>query len=429
MTVLAIAWHGYYTALLAVAGLIGVIGAAVAYLTAWGRSIYDLARRLWHRHQAKAHDHEHPEEPTAEQVRVLNAVYQYFLEHGKPAPFWTIDKLLDREGMRLREQLESLPRGLLTPDISRRGGFFRSDDELMVTVEGLRYCDGGMATLDLLARALGFMAKLEKAYIPTPSQNHPVVRAADVKMALGLSPVELERVRFLFHEFELHMWTGATVGVNGEWDVTLNSENIRRFRGVNDGADYLLARGGTQSFAHRLDEEEARRPRFTLVGNEVIAAPFGSGPICLRVENEGPTDEFEATVIAVEGATKAMPPWYVRWRGSQDRRQEILPGAYWMLELCEATVASETDSDHSGGGTPGWRFLRPDGEAFVVPDGLDLREPFPGAVMRITIKVTPGSRLEWALESTATLMLSGRTAGVRWDHPRVPTARFVAQLE
>jgi hypothetical protein len=254
MTVLALTWHGYYTALLAGASLIGVVGGALAYLTAWGRSTYDLARRLWRRRQVKPRDHAHPKELTPEQVRVLNAVYDYFLEHGKPAPFWAIDKLLDREGLLLRPHAESMPHGLLMPDVARRGGFFRPEDELMVTVDGLRYCEGGMATLDLLARVLAFMAKLEKAFMPTSSEPKLVVKAAEVKKELGLSPVELEQAYLLIDQFESRTWTNATPGTNEGWSITLNLEGVRRFRGIRDGAEYLLARAGAQSFAHRLEE-------------------------------------------------------------------------------------------------------------------------------------------------------------------------------
>jgi hypothetical protein len=279
-----------------------------------------------------------------------------------------------------------------------------------------------MVTLDLLARVLAFMAKFEKAFLPTPSQPQPLVRAADVQRTLELRPVELERVRLLLNELEWRSLNGAWHDpAKGDWSVTLNPEGIRRFRGIRDGSEYLLARDGARSFSQRLEEELAAAPppMFALAGKDEAPAPFGSGPICLRVENEGPADEFEATVVAIQGASEAVAPWHVRWRGAQDRRQKILAGHHAMLELCEAVVASRTGGDDRDGGIPGWRFLRPVGEAFVVPDGLDLREPFPGAVIRITVQVTPRSRPEWVLENAATLILSGRRRGVEWESSRV----------
>jgi hypothetical protein len=235
---------------------------------------------------------------------------------------------------------------------------------------------------------------------------------------LRLSPAETGQARFLVNQFESHSWTQASSGTNGDWSFTLNLEGVRRFRGIRSGSEYLLARAGTRSFAHRLDEE-ARRPQFTLVGYNVAASPFGSGPICLRVENEGPPDEFEATVIAVLGAENTRPPWYVRWRGSQERRQEILTGHYWVLELCEAAVTASTDGA-DGDSTPGWCFLRPDGEFLVVPDGYDPNEALPSATMRVTVKVTPRSQPKHALENTTTLVLNNRGGGAGWDWHRVP---------
>jgi len=183
-------------------------------------------------------------------------VYQYFLVHGRPAPFWELDKLLDRAGVPLRQHAESLPPGLLTPNVTPRGGSFHSDDELMVTVEGLRHCKGGMATLDLLARVLAFMAALEKAFMPTSDQPYREVRAAEVQEALRLSPVELEQVRFLVLQLEPRSWNHAWSDKEGDWMFRLDSEGVRCFRGIRDGVEYLQARAGIQSFAHRLDEQE-----------------------------------------------------------------------------------------------------------------------------------------------------------------------------
>jgi len=124
MTLLALAWHHIkiaVTAILAVAGAIGLIGSALVYLGSWVRVVSDLARRL---RRPWATEDGPPRDPTLEQAQVLNAIHAYFLEHGKPVPFWLLDKLLDRQGVALRKHAESMPRGLLTPEVARRGGFF-----------------------------------------------------------------------------------------------------------------------------------------------------------------------------------------------------------------------------------------------------------------------------------------------------------------
>lgn len=147
-------------------------------------------------------------------------------------------------------------------------------------------------------------------------------------------------------------------------------------------------------------------PRFRLTG-EVPSFELDSGPICLRVDNEGPSDDFEATVVDVQGSKQAAPPWHVRWRGSSERRQEILAGRHWVLEVCT------DDAMHGDDGpswTPGWRFRRPDGETFIAPDGLGSPGSKYGLPLRARIKVTPRSQPQHALENTITIPINQQGA-------------------
>lgn len=237
-----------------------MVGAAANHLTNWSRGTVVLVRRLRSAHGSRTKE-EATREPTPEQRQVLNAVLAYFLENGRRAPFRLLDKLLDREAIPLRKNAESMPPGLLTPDVALRGGFFYADDELMVTLEGLRYCDGGVRTLDLLARVLAYMAKLEKGFMPTMNEPNLFVRSQEVCQALNLSTLELTQARLLLDEIEPHVWTSGTLSENGNWSFTLDLERVRRFRGIHDGEEYLLARRGETSFAERLDEKEAELPQ------------------------------------------------------------------------------------------------------------------------------------------------------------------------
>lgn len=56
-----------------------------------------------------------------------------------------------------------------------------------------------------------------------------------------------------------------------------------------------------------------RQAHFALQA-ENVESGLKAGPVTLRVENYGPSDEFEATVVAVQGSHDARPPWEVRWR-------------------------------------------------------------------------------------------------------------------
>ena len=109
-------------------------------------------------------------EPSEEQRRVLDAVYERFRASGRRVPFSELDKQLDLQGMALRALAETMPPGPLLPVVASRGGFYRNDDELMVTPEGLRYCVHGSEALDLLARGLAYLAKREKPFIPSESR-------------------------------------------------------------------------------------------------------------------------------------------------------------------------------------------------------------------------------------------------------------------
>jgi hypothetical protein len=77
-----------------------------------------------------------------------------------------------------------MPRGLLRPDVATRGGFFREDDELMVTREGLRYCACGGEALDLLGRGLAYFAKREKPFVPSECQPELRLTSAEAARAL-----------------------------------------------------------------------------------------------------------------------------------------------------------------------------------------------------------------------------------------------------
>jgi hypothetical protein len=240
MAVPALSWYAYVSI---VARTIVTVGAALEALTGWGRAMIGLVRRLVRARR----DHTGPaaaEEPTEEQRAVLNAVLQHFLERGTRAPFRQLDKELDHVEIELRKNAESMPPGLLIPDVRPRGGFFYPDDELMVTLEGLRYCYGSEALLDLLAQVLAYLARRERAFMPSSNEPDLVVNSKDVRHALGLSSREVLQVRHLLDVCEPSVWISATWEHDGEWTLTLDLERVRRFRGVENGDEYLQVRAG-----------------------------------------------------------------------------------------------------------------------------------------------------------------------------------------
>jgi hypothetical protein len=150
-----------------------------------------------------------PGEPSDDQVRALNATHEQFRAHGQRVAFRALDKQLDLEGLTLRPLAESMPAGPLLPVVHSRGGFFRDEDQLMVTVAGRRYCEHRAEALDLIARTLGYLAKREKPFVPTDTQRELRVTSAELGKALALTTSQLEQVRLMLEAYEGHATTSA----------------------------------------------------------------------------------------------------------------------------------------------------------------------------------------------------------------------------
>jgi hypothetical protein len=328
MRILAAAWSAEA---LVVAAAIGTIGTAAAVLRGWGRGLWHAVRRLLYGRSQRRARTAGPPEPSEEQVHVLNAVYEHFRSTGQRPQFGDLDKQLDLEEVRLRPLAESMPPGLLIPNVASRGGFYRNDDRLMATIEGLRYCQHGGEALDLLARSLAYLAKRERPFVPSAAHRELRVTSAELGRELQLTPAQLDQVLQMLHEYEWQAYAQTSNDGAGSWGLVVAPEYVRRFRGVRDGTQYLRAREG-ESFAQQLDEEEAV-PRFTLICEAPTSMDLDAAPILMRVDNMGRTETFEATVVEITGAQQPPTPWHVRWRGSSDRAQEILAGGHWVLEI------------------------------------------------------------------------------------------------
>ena len=379
--ILAVAW---YTEPLIVAGAIVTVGAAITVLTGWGRGVARGARALLQGRARRRAIPSAPPEPSGEQARVLNAVYAHFRASGQRVSFSVLDKQLDLEGVHLRPLAESMPPKLLIPDVASRGAFFRDDDKLMVSREGLRYCERGGEALDLLARSLAYLAKREKPFVPSEAQPELTVTSAEIGSELGLTAPQLEQIRLMFDEYEWQARAKASDDGAGAWDVVVATEYVRRFRGIRDGDQYLRAREG-ESFAHQLDEEEAV-PRLTLICDPPTSPAPDSEPVAMRVENSGPTETFVATVEEIICAEHAPTPWNVRWRGSQDEGKEILSGGHWVLDIARQDAEHGANENHW---TPGFVFLQShDKEVFVPHTGLGTTGSRYGVPMRVKIRVT-----------------------------------------
>ncbi|HVC85785.1 MAG TPA: hypothetical protein VNC40_00015 [Gaiellaceae bacterium] len=217
----------------------------LALLVEWSKVVQRLSARSRRRTAAHGPDSDAQDQPTTEQVRVLDAVANYFLQHGSCPRFKQMSTLLDREGLKLRPVAQSMPAGLLLPNVRPRGQFFRDEDELMVTLDGLLYTTDGKKLLDLMALVLAHFAERERAIVPDAAGVTPelLVYRDEVARDLDLSELELEQARQLISAYETRVWSSS--GHNGNWQFVIDQEAIRDYRGISSGSDYLQAHEGT----------------------------------------------------------------------------------------------------------------------------------------------------------------------------------------
>jgi predicted nucleotide-binding protein len=188
---------------------------------------------------------------------------------------------------------------------------------------------------------------------------------------------------------------GCPVEVGGPW---------------KDAGDFAAALNAASDAEPERSEARPRSPlRFALIEEPHES---GSGPVSLRVENEGGSGPFEATVVAVQGSLGARPPWQVRWRNSDRQAKEILTGQSWLLDLCEDVRSDAGDTGRA------WRFFVPDGEMLVSPDVDGSDTGSTPAALRVTVRVTPRDSPRDYLENTVTLAASVRGRVAVWDRPR-----------
>ena len=223
-------------------------------------------------------------EPTADQRRLLNVIWQAFRREGNWPSYLGVDQVLDREGLQLRPLVESMPPGLMLPDIQAMSHqwFPRTNDELRVQIAGLVYCDETEADLGLITRAVRYLADRERAYVlPSLSNPQPLLVSSDeLRTDLGLTDGEAERVYALLTTFEWRVLDGGG-GNPQQWSYRIDVEEVRRYRDVRRPSEYLAAR------------READRPRLAEL------PPLPSFKLSSVVEHEPQTAP----------PLKALSPW------------------------------------------------------------------------------------------------------------------------
>lgn len=219
-------------------------------------------------------------EPTDDQRTLLNVIWQGFRREGRWPSYRGVDVVLNRMGLEARPLVESMPPGLMVPDLQRMSHrwFPRDGDEFRVQITGLAYCEDTEVDLALVTRLVRYLADRERAYeIPSLSDPQPLrVSSAEVQRDLGLTAEESGRAYGLLTTFESRVLNGGS-GSEQEWNYEIDVEEVRRYREVTTVDEYLAVR------------READRPQLSpLPPLAFFEAP---APAVENVENTTVTEE------------------------------------------------------------------------------------------------------------------------------------------
>jgi hypothetical protein len=147
-----------------------------------------------------------------QQMAVLQAVYDYFREHGTWPTFITIDRPIRRQRhWDTGAIILSLPESLVVPP--RQGMRPIITDELRLRLVGIQACDGSADDLERFVRTLRWLAEREETYEPPAGSGDelPQVTSQEVADHLGLDSADLLPLRRL-----LAMLEASQKGLIGE---------------------------------------------------------------------------------------------------------------------------------------------------------------------------------------------------------------------
>lgn len=98
-------------------------------------------------------------ELSPEQQRIVEFIYEVFRDQATWPIFQYADKVLAHEDIDLQTVLRSMPQGLVFPDVTWGGWFYREDDELRLTVAGLSRCPNAGREIRYFIDALRYIAR------------------------------------------------------------------------------------------------------------------------------------------------------------------------------------------------------------------------------------------------------------------------------
>ena len=198
---------------------------------------------------------------TAEQRRVLQAVYDDFCLSGEWPLFDRVDRQLYRAGaIDVIAMVHSMPDTLLRTG-TPRGVAPRPSDKVWLTLAGIAVCDGSDGDVQLFLRALRWMSRYERDHDPEPGETSLAVSHRRLARALKVPLRDVDRLRRLFQILHDEDWGGVGSSHNEdgtEWKVRIG-RNVRHFSKVRTVEDYLEAKtrrlGQPAASGHRAADE------------------------------------------------------------------------------------------------------------------------------------------------------------------------------
>ena len=176
---------------------------------------------------------------TDDQRLYLQAIFDYFHEHGKWPTYSFLERvfLQSHPNLNIDEIVKSLPPGLSKPFSAYMFDLTGSaNEEAFLTVPAIYLCRGSQGDLADFMRAIGFC--VDRYYSPDKTDRQ--ISSDDLVSQLGMSKLSAHKVGLLL---QVEAWIFTLFSSNGEgnWQCTLSRE-IRRFREVTTIEQYLEKR-------------------------------------------------------------------------------------------------------------------------------------------------------------------------------------------
>lgn len=178
---------------------------------------------------------------TRNQMRVVQAVYDYFHETGTWPRFGEIDRRLDRGRRRLDAGriVEGIPGSILQPLGSPPAASL--EYPMRLTLEGVARCAGSDDDVALFLRALRWMARQERQFQPATASEGAGARADSQQFMRGLKiakrrTLDVQRLGAILM-VERWGWISGGTSPDQNWSFAL-SRDVRRFSRVQTLDDY-----------------------------------------------------------------------------------------------------------------------------------------------------------------------------------------------